>query len=197
MDLASLLLSAVIAFSLIWNAVSDNRQQALSLGLFSLFGFFHLKSTLLAWVVFVTLMMVSWAGFRLFLRARTTSVNARSEYFWLCLLSILFIQASQRILLGFGIPNEERSLLIFGAEFHHIYSGLILVFASYGVPKTRIGNASLYIGCGLVFDQIWYAAIGLEEEINYFGTANLVCAFFLAAILFALLKLTRGHSKSI
>lgn len=168
----------------------------MSLCLFSFFGWFHLHSTPLAWAVMVISMMVFWAGIRLF-SASHSGVTLGSLFYWLCPLSILFFQVSQRILLAAQVPNEERSLLIFGAEFHHIYSGLILIFASYGAPRTRAGNASFFLGCGFVFDQVWYAAIGMQDETNYFSTANLVCAVLLAAFLFPLHRRTVRKTSSI
>ena len=90
-----------------------------------------------------------------------------------------------------GIPNEDRSLMVFKYEVHHINLGVLLVWATAllrgGWLRSRTATlltmAMLTIGLGLVADQFSFYALRDVVDSAYHGRISLLGAFLGIALI--------------
>lgn len=83
-----------------------------------------------------------------------------------------------------GIPNEDRSLMVFGFEVHHINLGVLLVWGAALLrggclrshAPTWLTMAILTVGLGLVADQLTFYALRDLVDSAYQGEMSLLGA---------------------
>lgn len=77
------------------------------------------------------------------------------------------------------IPNEQRSILLFGVEFHHVNFGVILLLAMDMLGYARrqgkymLGLIVAGFGLGMVIDQSVYFALEQITDDSYRGQVSL------------------------
>jgi hypothetical protein len=99
-------------------------------------------------------------------------------------LSLVGYRVSQTYFRLAGVPNEQRSLLVFGHEIHHASTGTLLlvvgalVLASRGIGHRthRLAAVAAAVGCGFVADQYPYLFYAVMTDSRYFGDVSAVGA---------------------
>ncbi len=105
------------------------------------------------------------------------------------LLTMLFVRGGN--ILARDLPNESRSLIIYGVEFHHLFTGLLIISISELLLLFLCNNKLLYkflatfivIGLTLVADQATYILmVPLSDEaffspFSFWGA--IVCIFWI------------------
>lgn len=99
-------------------------------------------------------------------------------------LSLVGYRVSQTYFRLAGVPNEQRSLLVFGHEIHHASTGSLLlvvgalVLASRGIGYRthRLAAVATAVGCGFVADQYPYLFYAVMTDSRYFGDVSSVGA---------------------
>ena len=99
-------------------------------------------------------------------------------------------------ILARDIPNESRSLIIMGVEFHHLFTGflfvhisqIILVYFNYSNSFRTI----YVIGTALIADQITYIMIVPLNDEAFFSSFSFVGAIIcISWLLFRLVTLIK------
>jgi len=96
--------------------------------------------------------------------------------------SFVGFRASQEYLRASGVPNESRSLVLFGHEIHHGTGGSLLLLvgaaavATRGLDRRSHRAAALLValGCGFVADQYPYLFYARLTDAAYFTTLSIV-----------------------
>jgi hypothetical protein len=95
-------------------------------------------------------------------------------------LSFVGFRASQEYLRASGVPNEERSFVLYGHELHHASTGTVMLLTGVGLLAVRgvdrrirlLGTALLAVGLGFVADQYTYMFFATLDDAAYFTLAS-------------------------
>lgn len=127
---------------------------------------------------------------------------------WACLAVLLLTVVAYRVhyavMVHSGVPNEERSLMVYGYEFHHIYSGTLILWMVMGVIMVRpkwvasvIGMMIMGFAIASTADQVTYFCQSEVSDEAYGNPTSLIGAFAAAAVYgLAMLWLRRGPRGS-
>jgi len=96
-------------------------------------------------------------------------------------LSLVGYRVSQTYFRLRGVPNEERSLVLYGHEIHHASTGTLLlvvgalVLASRGLDRRvhRLAAVAAAVGLGFVADEYTYLFYRVMTDARYFGDVSL------------------------
>lgn len=126
---------------------------------------------------------------------RTRPPAASRRFGWLLAglvaLSVVGFRASQEYLRATGIPNEGRSLVLYGYEIHHGTSGTLLLVvgavlvATRGVGRGahRLGALLVATGCGFVADEYPYLFYRQVTDAAYFSPVSYLGAVVSTSII--------------
>ena len=94
------------------------------------------------------------------------------------LVIVLFYQISNRLLLAQGVPNEDRSLMLWGLELHHINIGILgllaVPFVSNNGRLFSLFTILLGVSCGMVWDQWLYFTLNEVTDAAYFKSSTVI-----------------------
>lgn len=115
---------------------------------------------------------------------------ANFKYAYFSILSVLFFQISQNYMRSSGISNEDRSMFLYGIEIHHIVWGcFFLIISRFLSEWNKLGDILFFMGCGFIFDEVYYSFYEFENEAIYFSSANISVAIILCAFQYVALWL--------
>jgi len=132
-------------------------------------------------------------------------------FFIIGFLTIVFFRISQFILLEKGVPNEERSLIIFNVEVHHLISGyfgllLLLPFIVYSsrkrfrkVKSNHLNNIIKLISFVLLsfmIDQSTYFLFLDLDDLSYFSPTSLYGSILLLLIIIIYIYLKKTYDSN-
>lgn len=112
-------------------------------------------------------------------------------------LSLVGYRVSQTYFRMVGVPNEQRSLLVYGHEIHHASTGTLLlvvgglVLASRGIGRRvhRVAAVVAAVGCGFVADEYPYLFYAIMTDSRYFGRISVLGAVIATGTVIGFLSL--------
>jgi hypothetical protein len=119
-------------------------------------------------------------------------------------LSFVGYRASQHYLKSRGVPNEERSMVLWGYEIHHVSTGSVLLvlgavaLASPGLRRRwhRLAALAAAVGCGFVADEVPYVFYPTMTDALYFGLPSTVGAAVVTGALVAAIAYHTHHQEA-